>query len=159
MVTTPSRSLTCGTGPSNVELVHARLEQETCTIQATDRGRVLGLRAGLPVGRVAKGVRLVTRHRRHPRQKVVDDGQLLVGVLRDLGGGLLAELVHRGLDRDHLLGDELDDHASAVGRVGDTPDVAPLLEAVDDARDRAGRQAHQLREATGRRSAGIQQDR
>jgi len=65
----------------------------------------------------------------------------------------------RRLDRDHLLRDELDDHAPAVGRVGDAPDVASLLEAVDDARHRAGRQAHQLRQATGRRGAAIEQHR
>ncbi len=76
----------------------------------------------------------------------------------DLGRALLAEVGHRRLHLGHLLRDQLDDDPPAIGRVGDAPDVARLLEAVDDAGDRAGRQAHQLRQPAGRRGAGVEQD-
>ena len=46
------------------------------------------------------------------------------------------------------LGHDLDDDAPPIGRVGRAPHVAGLLEAVEHARDRAGRQVEQLGEAT-----------
>jgi hypothetical protein len=62
------------------------------------------------------------------------------GVAADLLGALVGEPVERRLDGGDPLGDDLDDHPPAVGGVGDSADVARLLEPVDDARDRAGRE-------------------
>ena len=64
----------------------------------------------------------------------------------------------RRLDGGHLLGDDLDDDPPPVGRVGDAPHIARLLEAVDDAGDGAGRQAHQLGQPAGGRRAGVEED-
>ena len=59
------------------------------------------------------------------------------------------------LDRGDLLGDHLDDHPPPVRRIGDPPDVARLLEAVDDAGDRAGGEARDLRQPAGRGGAHV----
>ena len=93
--------------------------------------------------------------RRHARQEVVDDGQLGLRVAADLVRALVADAGHGRLDCGHPLRDELDDHAPAVGRVGDPADVAGLLEPVDDAGDGAGRQAHELGQAAGGGGAGV----
>ena len=57
----------------------------------------------------------------------------------------------------HAVGHELDDDAPPVGRVGDPADVAGLLQAVDDAGDRAGRQAHEVGQPAGGRRAAVEE--
>ena len=79
-------------------------------------------------------------------------------VLADLDGALVADPVERRLDRGDPVGDELDDDPPAVGGVGDTPDIAGLLEPVDDARDGARGEAHELGQATGGGGAGVDED-
>ena len=69
----------------------------------------------------------------HPREEVVDRGELLGRVAVDLGGGGPFERIEQRLDGGDPLGDDFDDDPPAVGRVGDASDVARLLEPVDDA--------------------------
>src|SRR5206468_12294524 len=68
-----------------------------------------------------------------------------------------ADPAERRLDRGHLLWNDLDDHPPAVSWIGDTPDVAALLEAVDDAGDGAAREPGQLRQPARRRVAHVHQ--
>ena len=101
---------------------------------------------------------LLARDRRHARQEVVDDGKLGLAVVADLVGARFADPAERRLDAGHLLGHDLDDHPTPVGRVGDAPDVARLLEPIDDPGHRAGRQAHDIRQRAGGRRARVDED-
>ena len=84
--------------------------------------------------------------------------KLGVAVVADLVGARLADPVERRLHAGNLVGHDLDDDPPAVGRVGDAPDVAGLLEPVDDPGDRAGRQAHELRERPAVVDARVDED-
>ena len=55
------------------------------------------------------------------------------------------------------LGDDFDDHPSAIGRVGDAPDVAGLLEAVDDPGDGTRREPGDLRQLPGGRRPHVEE--
>ena len=105
--------------------------------------------------RVSEGRRLVAGDVCHARQEVIDDGELALAEVADLDRALLADAGHRGLDIRDLLGNDLDDDSPPIGRIGDPADVAGLLEPVDDAGDRAGRQAHQVGQLAGRRGPAV----
>jgi hypothetical protein len=93
-----------------------------------------------------------------PREEIVDDGEVGVAVVADLGRALLADASHRGLNGRDLLGNDLHDHPPPIRRVGDTPNVAGLLQTIDDAGDRARGEAHDLGQATGRGRARVDQE-
>ena len=123
----------------------ARLEQEACPAQPPDGCGVLGSGVACLFGAAPQGGRLVAPDRRHARQEVVDDGQLGFGVVIDLRRALVADPGHGRCDCRDAVGHELDDDAPSIAGVGDTAHVAGLLQAIDDARDRAGGQARQVR--------------
>ncbi len=93
--------------------------------------------------------------RRHPGQEVVDESELLGRVLRELGLGGVVGGGEESLQRGQLLGDHLDDDPTSIGRVGDTADIARLLESIDEPRDGPGREAHELGQPSGRGRAGV----
>ena len=132
----------------------ARLEQETRPIQAADRRGVLRATVGPGLPAVPERGRLLEPDLGHAGQEVVDDGELGRGVLADLRRALVADAGHRCGDSRDAVGHELDDDAPPIGGVGDTAHVAGLLQAIDDAGDRAGGQARQVGQlARGRRAA------
>ena len=93
----------------------------------------------------------------HPRQEVVDERELLRGVAADLLLRRALERREQRLDGRHPLGHDLDDDPPAIGRIGRAPDVAGLLEPIDDPGDRARGQAHQVGQLARRRGAGVDQ--
>ncbi len=136
----------------------SRLEQQARVGQPADRRGVLrGRVRGRPLI-AAEGIRLLARDRLHAGQEVVDHVQLGLRVVTDLRRALVADTGHRGLDRGDALRDELDDDAPAIGGVGDATDVAGLLQAVDDAGDRAGRQPHEIGQPAGGGRPAIDED-
>jgi hypothetical protein len=54
-------------------------------------------------------------------------------------------------------GNRFDEDPTSVGRVGDSTDIAGLLESIDHPRRRAGRQAGQLGESSNRQGAFYKQ--
>ena len=144
-------------GAAEQELVGARLEQEARPVQAADRGGVLGSTSARLVAGFPERGRLLVPDRRHAGQEVVDDGQLGLRVSADLRRALVADARHGCLDTSHALRHELDDDAPAVGRIGDAAHIAGLLEAVDHAGDRAGRQAREVGQHAGGRRAAVEE--
>ena len=57
----------------------------------------------------------------------------------------------------HALRHELDDDAPAIGGIGDPAHIAGLLQAIDDAGDRAGRQAREVGQHAGGRRAAVEE--
>ena len=98
------------------QLVRPRLEEQPGPLQPADRRGMLGSARRRTRG-VAEGRRLVAGDGGHPRQEVVDDGEVGLAVAADLLGALLADPAHRRLDGGDLLGHDLDDHPPPVGRV------------------------------------------
>ena len=147
------------TGPQ-AQVLRAGPERQPGGADAAERRGVLG-RAGrlgrVAFGRCPEAGRLGLGEVGHPRQEVVDERELLRRVAADLLLRRALERLEQRLDGRHPLGHDLDDDAPAVGRVGRAPDVAGLLEPVDDAGDGARGQAHQLGQLAGGRGAGVDQ--
>jgi hypothetical protein len=140
------------------QLVGPRPEGQPGTLEPAHRGDVLrGGRAtvGRDLARLPQRFSLFAVDPLHLLEEVIDQRELGIRVLRHLLGTLALDPVERDPDVGDLLRDDLDDHAAAVGGVGDTPHIAGLLEAIDDARDRAGREPGDLRQLAGGRRAHV----
>ena len=175
MRTRPSRTRTCGVAPSNrpaIQVGHraarpepqvlgAAAERESRRVEPAQRRAVLGRAAGdrrVVLGGRSQAGGLGLGQRGHPAEEVVDRGQLLGGVLADLGLGGALERAHQGLEARRALRDDLDDDPPAIGGVGGSPHVARLLEAVDHPGDGARGHAHELGELAGRGRAAVEEE-